>query len=192
MKQKLFYCLLCITILWMITIFMFSAKNADESRADSSGVGYRIGCMIYEDFEQWETSRQEVFISKIEHPIRKGAHATEYAILGILILFDFVLFKDICKQRNESDSDLPFYEPYATILWKYILLAWMLTTLYACTDEFHQLFVPGRSGQITDVMIDSSGGLAGILFSCLICKLYYFVNCRKNMKKRYKKLQKRC
>ena len=37
--------------------------------------------------------------------------------------------------------------------------------LYACTDEFHQLFVPGRSGNFRDVIIDTSGGvLSAILF----------------------------
>ena len=38
--------------------------------------------------------------------------------------------------------------------------------LYACTDEFHQLFVPGRDGNFRDVIIDTSGGtLSAILFS---------------------------
>ena len=39
--------------------------------------------------------------------------------------------------------------------------AWVLTTLYAATDEFHQLFVPGRACLATDVAIDSSGALLG-------------------------------
>ena len=39
---------------------------------------------------------------------------------------------------------------------------------YACTDEFHQLFVPGRSGQITDVMIDTLGGSIGVLIISVI------------------------
>ena len=34
---------------------------------------------------------------------------------------------------------------------------------YASTDEFHQLFVVGRSGQFKDVLIDTSGGTFGIL-----------------------------
>ena len=44
--------------------------------------------------------------------------------------------------------------------------------LYAASDEFHQLFVPGRSGQITDVLIDSGGLLAGILLVVLIKSFY--------------------
>ena len=32
-----------------------------------------------------------------------------------------------------------------------------MTVCYAATDEFHQLFVPGRAGMVTDVLIDSIG-----------------------------------
>ena len=48
-----------------------------------------------------------------------------------------------------------------------ILIAWGISTAYAATDEFHQIFVPGRAGMLTDVMIDSSGALAGILLAAL-------------------------
>ena len=44
--------------------------------------------------------------------------------------------------------------------------------IYASTDEVHQLFTPGRSAQITDVMIDSMGVLLGILLVTLVIKLY--------------------
>ena len=49
-----------------------------------------------------------------------------------------------------------------------ILIAWGISTAYAATDEFHQIFVPGRAGMLTDVMIDSSGALAGILLAALV------------------------
>ena len=45
------------------------------------------------------------------------------------------------------------------------------TALYAVTDEIHQLFVPGRSGQITDVILDSCGGLIGAVLSATILYL---------------------
>ena len=43
------------------------------------------------------------------------------------------------------------------------IVPWAAGTFYAGTDEFHQLFVPGRSGQITDVILDSCGVLTGVL-----------------------------
>ncbi len=45
---------------------------------------------------------------------------------------------------------------------KAILWAWLMTILYAASDEFHQSFVPGRGDSIIDVGIDSIGSLLGL------------------------------
>ncbi|RHM59956.1 VanZ family protein [Coprobacillus sp. AF33-1AC] len=64
--------------------------------------------------------------------IRKCAHMSEYAILLFLI--------------------------YQTIKNRYTLkISFFITFLYACSDEFHQLFIPGRAGQLRDVLIDCTG-----------------------------------
>ncbi len=42
--------------------------------------------------------------------------------------------------------------------------------LFACSDEFHQLFIYGRSGEFRDVMIDSTGGIIGLLLIIFIVK----------------------
>lgn len=44
-----------------------------------------------------------------------------------------------------------------------LLLAWLFTTVYAATDEFHQAFLPDRTGSIVDVGIDSIGALLALL-----------------------------
>jgi VanZ family protein len=44
--------------------------------------------------------------------------------------------------------------------------------LYAASDEFHQLFVPGRSGEVKDVLIDSAGAVTGALLFYLALRLY--------------------
>ena len=43
-----------------------------------------------------------------------------------------------------------------------------VTFLYACTDEIHPLFVPGRAGKFTDVLIDTTGGIIMLLFIALV------------------------
>lgn len=45
---------------------------------------------------------------------------------------------------------------------KAFTLALGICILYAISDEFHQLFVPGRGGQIRDVLIDSTGAIVGV------------------------------
>jgi VanZ family protein len=44
-----------------------------------------------------------------------------------------------------------------------LVVAWLTTVAYAASDEWHQTFVPGRSGEPRDVMIDAVGATAGLL-----------------------------
>lgn len=71
--------------------------------------------------------------------IRKLAHITEYLILGILTY-------NVYKNYNKS-----------------ICISILICFLYAISDEIHQIFIPGRSGQITDILIDTIGALLGII-----------------------------
>ena len=132
-----------LTVCWMMVIFWFSAAPAPESSEMSYTVGIQIGKIAVADFDAWTTEKQNAFAEKIEYPIRKMAHATEYAILGML-MSGAVYAYSVCGQ-------------------KVIRYAWILATIYAATDEFHQLFVPGRSGQFRDVLLDSTGAAVGIL-----------------------------
>lgn len=136
-----------IVLLTMVLIFLFSAQPGDRSDETSLSIGGVIGQIFISDFEQWTPEEQFAFAEQINHPVRKLAHATEYAVLGGLMA--------------------AMFGAYGLRGWRRFGAAWGCTTLYACTDEFHQLFVPGRSGQLTDVLIDSSGALAGALL-CLM------------------------
>lgn len=80
--------------------------------------------------------------------IRKVAHFMEYMILGMLLI-------------------LLFYE-YHKISKKDLLLCLLLCILYACSDEFHQIFISGRTPKVFDVMIDTIGSFTGISFVYLI------------------------
>ena len=48
--------------------------------------------------------------------------------------------------------------------------AWLLTVLYACSDELHQSFVAGRHPQVTDVIIDACGAATALLVAWLIMR----------------------
>lgn len=80
--------------------------------------------------------------------IRKIAHITEYLILGILV-FSFV---------NEFKID------------RKIIISLLICLIFSSLDEFHQLFIPGRTGKILDVFIDMIGVLLGIGVLLLIHK----------------------
>lgn len=82
--------------------------------------------------------------------IRKIAHIIEYLILGILV-FSFV---------NEFKID------------RKIIVSLLVCLILSSLDEFHQLFIPGRTGKILDVFIDMMGVLLGINGLLLINKVF--------------------
>jgi VanZ family protein len=49
------------------------------------------------------------------------------------------------------------------LTWSILLTAFILTTLYGASDEIHQSYVLGRTGQFADVLVDASGALAMVL-----------------------------
>ena len=125
----------------MVLIFGFSSQNSDVSGAQSSGITKElledIGRLVPSLKAQWNPSTFEL----IETIVRKLAHCTEYALLGISLNYHL----HVCgndKRRRILKS----------IFWG---------VFYAATDEFHQLFVSGRSGQFSDVCIDGIGVLLG-------------------------------
>lgn len=80
--------------------------------------------------------------------VRKNAHAFEYFILAIIVSYSLFLFN--IKGKN------------ALIYIMFICL------FYAVTDEFHQIFVPGRSSQVLDVIIDFAGSVIGMAVFYLV------------------------
>lgn len=121
----------------MVLIFVHSAMPADMSSAES---GILVG-LLFRLFEG-DPERTSFFV-------RKCAHFTEYLVLGLSLGFtvdDFVGMPETGGGKAKSLS-----------------LAWVIGALYACTDEFHQRFVPGRSGELRDVGIDCCGVLTGVL-----------------------------
>lgn len=80
--------------------------------------------------------------------VRKTAHFTIYALLGFFALRS-------CTAWGLKST-------------KAILYCFLFCVLYASSDEIHQLFSDGRSGQIRDVMLDSAGAISGIEISWLI------------------------
>ncbi|MGN0317042.1 MAG: VanZ family protein [Lachnospira sp.] len=134
-------------VLMAIVIFGFSSQNSEES----SGLSHRVAEVILEGADYLgfvDDDNREELIEELQFPIRKCAHMTEYAVFAILILT--ALYIDTVRGK------------------RLYLISWIGAVLFAATDEIHQLFVPGRSGQFTDVCIDAMGCLIGLLFVMLI------------------------
>ncbi|MCM1064908.1 MAG: VanZ family protein [Eubacterium sp.] len=141
-----------LAVLYVI-IFNFSAQDAEQSGSLSRIISEKWVEMINTlANRQWSQAVMEEWIVYFEHPIRKLAHFTEYACMGVLV---YVLW----SQWLERGKRL------------YLLtIAWV--ALSAAADEFHQRFVPGRSGNLADVCLDTCGGAAGMLFCVLVWKIF--------------------
>ena len=125
-------------ILWMALIFILSHQPATESSELSSGITKKLYDMI-----KLVVPNISLDQGTLDHVIRKSAHFSIYLILGLLVSNSLI---------NSNISRL-----------NSILLALLICILYAISDEIHQIFILGRSGQVSDVLIDSSGGLVGVL-----------------------------
>ena len=131
-------------------IFSFSAQNGEASAEISMGVSDSlVGVLDFLTFGKMDADTLTELALVIEHPIRKTAHFLEYALMGILIYS--MLYYPI------ANSKVRFW----------ISLFWLV--LSAAADELHQYFVPGRWGSVKDVLLDTCGGLVGIL----ICRFVY-------------------
>lgn len=144
-----------LVIIWLSFIFTMSSFNGDSSDKTSKGLIYntvkitikisnKIG-IIKKDISENEINN---ITKKLDHPVRKLAHMTEYFILAYLLLNVF----------NVSG-----------IKTKYIyLIVILICFIYSCTDEYHQTYISGRSGNITDLLIDTSGSIIYILINNFI------------------------
>ncbi|MGG7079567.1 VanZ family protein [Clostridium sardiniense] len=131
-----------ILIGWMIFIFYMSNQSADVSNGQSDFVLRLV--------ESLGVNISANYVDIAITIIRKGAHFTEYLILNLLY-FNMLRFYISNK--------------------KALIYSILLSFLYASTDEFHQTFVEGRAGRLTDVLIDTSGAATGSIVAFIIIKI---------------------
>ncbi len=140
---------LVMTILTAIGIFLFSSQSAQDSTQVSDSITATVANIVRPDYTSLPADRRQSFLGVLSVIIRKCAHFSEFTLLG------FNLTGFLCLRRLKT----PFRTAMPT--------AWGLATLYACTDELHQMFVSERSPGILDVGIDSAGALTGVLVMAL-------------------------
>jgi len=132
--------------LWMAVIFLFSAQTGNDSGSTSGDIVRWLIGLLYPGFAQLSEAQQLGILELWHTLIRKGAHFSEYAILGALL----------CNALRTYGLSR---------LWRWLIPA-AGSALYAMSDELHQFFVPGRVCSFVDVGIDTAGAIFGtVLFS---------------------------
>ncbi len=117
--------------------------------ATRRGLALWAPVVLYMALIFYVSSRPDVSIPEGRWISDKSTHVLAYAALGVLFVRALV-------------GGLPARITSATAL-----LAVALTTAYGATDEFHQLFVPGRNGELLDLTADAIGAVLGVSICCL-------------------------
>ncbi|MCB2291731.1 VanZ family protein [Clostridium sp. CS001] len=122
---------------WMVVIFIFSSQVGEVSKENNKIVIYLLNLLGID--------LNSIFGVLGDFIVRKAAHFTEYFILYIL------LYRAISRKANTGIK---------SFIWAIVIVFF-----YACSDEFHQAFVPGRGPAFRDVLVDTCGGLTGFLIT---------------------------
>ena len=123
-------------VAWMA--FIFFASTAEFSAGNTSRIIGPLLKWLFPDISEEQLALAH-FIT------RKVAHFAEYAVLGWL------------AARAFATSTRPALSS------RWFLISLLLVVSYSLSDEYHQSFVPSRTGSIYDSFIDMSGGLAALL-----------------------------
>lgn len=115
-------------------IFLFSSQPASISNETSKGALRKL-------LEFFLGESTDALIRRYNHPLRKAAHFTLYAMLGFSLTGVF--------RHQRRLHKLP--------------LAVIVSAIFAALDELHQHFAEGRGPQVTDVLLDTAGAAAGAM-----------------------------
>ena len=142
------YVLWSLVLAVMVFIFSHSSKSAEQSSKTSGEVAKTVLSIVVKDFKTLPEPEQQKAVDSLQFIVRKSAHFSVYSALGFLCFLAMNTYNIKLKTKFIS--------------------ALTISLLYAISDEIHQLFVPGRAGQIRDVFIDFSGALVGTLLAWVL------------------------
>ena len=153
MKKVITVIAVCLLIAVYIMIFLFSADDAAESSSLSVAVTRKLINLYYHFFSGNNNAvlTVPVVTDDAEAIVRKMAHFTEYMAVGFLSFGIAVIW----MQRIKAG----------------IVAVTLQVFLSAGLDEIHQYCVPGRYASFRVVLIDTAGGIAGIMIVFLMYKI---------------------
>lgn len=144
-----------LTVGWMLLIFYLSSENGSDSTMRSSEFVVYIN--------------QNFGIEITEMIVRKTTHIIEFTVLTLLTFLSIRFTNMISPHTAYSESPVKMIKSDNEL---YIALTLWFTVLFSVLDEYHQLFVTGRSGSILDVCIDLIGIVVMLLIIRLVFTLY--------------------
>ena len=165
LNKNKYLVIICRYIFWilavtiMATIFLLSSQDADTSTKVSGGTIEVFAKIFVPGYENMPQIQKDILIENMQHFVRKTAHFTAYMGIGIMTAAAMRTYN--IKLRYK------------------LIIPVVIGLIYAVTDEIHQGFTPGRSPQVSDVLLDFCGVLTGIGLVTLICLIYTHIKRRR-------------
>lgn len=140
-----------LVIIWASVIFFMSSMDTNKSNKESKSAINQViqktvdtssELGIIDKVQVPTEKKKKETVEELNQPLRKVAHASEYCVFTILLTIAL------------SNSGLKGK--------KIFIIALAICFIYACSDEYHQTFVKGRTGQFSDSLIDTLGGAIGV------------------------------
>jgi len=132
-----------VVVLWIVLIFTLSVQTSEQSAGLSTMVTEIIvKAVLWVVPMDTDVRASDAIVAQFHNIIRKFAHGGLYFVLGVLVINSYM------KTGTKG--------------FKAYIYALIFCVVYAVTDEVHQTFVVGRSGQISDIIIDTFGAIVGI------------------------------
>ncbi len=155
MKNKKINIIRIILIILLFITFARIFSFSNQNGVQSSGVSRKVTKILTNNIKKVQAmskEEKEIFMNNAEKIIRKLAHFSIYTVVGFLMM-----------------ALMSTYNAKTIIR---VSISFGIGVIYAISDEIHQYFIPGRSGRVFDVMIDSFGVLTGI---CIIMIIMYII-----------------
>ena len=149
---------------WLAVIFSLSAESADVSTLRSQDLMEKIADLFH--------------VTVNEEIVRNCAHIFEFTVLSV---FTYIaMFATNHVKTGEKPSASGRLDKIKNDNEVYISVSLWITALAAAADEYHQIFVAGRSSSLFDVFLDFSGAVVIMLIIRIVISIYLYVKNRKS------------
>ena len=148
---------------WLAVIFSLSAEDAEVSTLRSQDLMNKLADLFH--------------VSVNEEFIRNCAHIFEFAILSVFAYI--AMFATNHIQTGETTPASGRLDKLKNDNEVYIGVSLWITALSAAADEYHQIFVDGRSSSLFDVFLDFSGAVVIMLIIRVVVSIYIYAKSKK-------------
>ena len=155
-----------LVIIWASVIFYLSSKSAPESTVQSQTIINSFAEILGTVIED------EEMMTSIDGIVRESAHGIEYFILGMLVFN--ALFTTLNYRKQEellltAETGVECTDKFRAI--NCMICACIVCSIYALSDEIHQIPIPGRTFELLDLAIDFTGIVLGIIAISVLYKI---------------------